>query len=121
MDALPKAVIVCGGREFTDYHRIHSALERINPAIVISGCARGADQIAKDWALKVPGMVFIGLPANWVKHGKAAGPIRNRGMLEELLTYRDTHDIMVVAFPGGVGTANMCHIANKAGVKVEKC
>jgi len=52
-------------------------------------------------------------PADWSRHGKSAGPIRNRQMLIE-----GRPDI-VVAFPGGKGTANMIKQAVEAGVKVE--
>ena len=40
------------------------------------------------------------MKANWDLHGKAAGPIRNRTML-------NAHpNAIVVAFPGGRGTDN---------------
>jgi UDP-N-acetylmuramoylalanine-D-glutamate ligase len=50
-------------------------------------------------------------PAKWDLHGKSAGPIRNQQML-------DTGVDLVIAFPGGKGTAHMVSIAKKAGVKV---
>ena len=50
-------------------------------------------------------------PAQWGKFGDAAGPIRNAKMLEEELD-------LVVAFPGGAGTADMVRRSKKAGFKV---
>jgi UDP-N-acetylmuramoylalanine-D-glutamate ligase len=50
--------------------------------------------------------------ADWDTHGKAAGPIRNKRMLDE------GKPDLVVAFPGGRGTANMISQARKAGVEV---
>ncbi|MEM9912925.1 MAG: hypothetical protein AAF922_19365 [Pseudomonadota bacterium] len=44
--------------------------------------------------------------------GRAAGPIRNKEMLDE-----GCPDL-VVAFPGGRGTANMVKQAQAAGVEV---
>ena len=55
-----------------------------------------------------------GFPADWNSYGKAAGPIRNKQMLDE-----GKPDV-VIAFPGGTGTANMIMQATKAGVKVVK-
>jgi len=78
---------------------------------VIQGEARGADHLAALWALrsKIP---LVCYPAEWSKHGKKAGPIRNKQMLE------DGKPTIVVAFPGGRGTANMVKQAKAAGVRV---
>jgi hypothetical protein len=48
---------------------------------VVSGGARGIDKLGETWARSrgIPVRVFH---ANWDKHGKAAGPIRNREMAE---------------------------------------
>jgi hypothetical protein len=43
----------------------------------------------------------IEFPANWKVYGRAAGPIRNMKMLLE------GKPDLVVAFPGGIGTADM--------------
>ena len=51
-------------------------------------------------------------PADWQKHGRAAGPIRNQQMLDE------GKPDLVVAFDGGRGTADMIARAEKAGVRV---
>ncbi len=50
--------------------------------------------------------------ADWSKHGKAAGPIRNRRMLEE------GKPDLVIALQGGKGTASMIALAREAGVRV---
>ena len=52
------------------------------------------------------------IPAKWKLHGKAAGPIRNQLMLVE------HKPDMVLAFPGGKGTANMIKIARWNGVPI---
>lgn len=77
---------------------------------VISGCARGADQIGIDFAV----INWTGLeefPADWDEHGKAAGHIRNQAMLDGGVD-------LAVQFPGGKGTADMRRRLDKAGVKV---
>jgi len=51
--------------------------------------------------------------ADW-KLGKKAGPLRNQRMIDE------GRPDLVVAFPGGKGTADMVRRAEAAGVKVLK-
>lgn len=108
-------VLVCGGREYKDAERIRQVLSAFHAAQpiarLIEGGATGADKIAAAWAHseRVP---FTTYPANWSYHGKAAGPIRNKRMLDE-----GKPDV-VIAFPGGAGTAHMVKIAKDAGVEV---
>jgi hypothetical protein len=49
------------------------------PTEVVSGCARGVDTIGAEWAIK-NGVPVKKFQANWEKHGRAAGPIRNQEM-----------------------------------------
>lgn len=80
-------------------------------AIVIHGKARGADTLADEWATanNIPRMPMA---ADWARHGRSAGPIRNGEML-----FHGRPD-GVVAFSGGVGTADMVRQARIAGVPV---
>jgi len=103
-------VIVCGGRDFTDYEWMCRVLDLLKPDVVIEGEAPGADLLSRRWA-ESRGADVIAIPANWVRYGRAAGPIRNGAML----TYKPDH---VHAFPGGSGTANMIEQAERAGVPV---
>ena len=104
-------VLVCGGRDYLDRRRLYDALDGIGISFLISGGAAGADNLAADWAVyrRVPKKVFV---AEWEVHGKAAGPIRNQRMLDE------GRPDLVVAFPGGRGTADMVRRAQKAGIEV---
>ena len=110
-------VLVCGGRDFADYERLDAVLdwlhERHRFTALIQGEARGADRMAGEWA-DARGVECLRFPADWDKHGRRAGPIRNRQMLVE------GRPDLVVAFPGGRGTANMIEQAEKAGVRVIK-
>jgi hypothetical protein len=108
-------VLVCGGRDFNDEAGLARALDAFHAkhtiSVVIEGEAQGADILAREWAKsrKVP---FEPFPANWNANGKAAGPIRNAQMLKE-----GKPDV-VIAFPGGSGTADMVKKAFVGGVKV---
>jgi hypothetical protein len=99
-------------REATHIRSVLSAFHAGQPiARLIEGGADGADEIARLWA-REERVVNITYKAEWGRHGKAAGPIRNERMLEE-----ERPDV-VIAFPGGAGTAHMVKIARAAGVEV---
>lgn len=104
-------VLVCGGRYFDDYSFLASELDSLSPSVVIHGGARGADTLAHRWAQNhcVP---IERYPADWDRYGRAAGPIRNVEMLAK------SQPDVVLAFPGGDGTAHMVKIARALGVKV---
>ena len=107
--------LVCGGRELTDYVRLAAALDRLvdkhgRPDRVMHGGARGADSLAGRWAQE-RGIPLQVCPAQWNRYGRSAGPIRNQEMLER-------RPSMVVAFPGGMGTADMVQRSVAAGVPV---
>lgn len=46
---------------------------------VITGKCRGADSCGEAWARRF-GLPVVDMPADWERHGRAAGPIRNRAM-----------------------------------------
>jgi precorrin-6x reductase len=77
------------------------------------GDAGGADALASAWSLVygIPNRRYV---AKWGKHGRAAGPIRNQQMLE------DNPIDLVIAFPGGAGTADMVSRAEAAGIEVRR-
>lgn len=117
-------VLVCGGRDFTDREAVFSEIDAINNGdseghgpseitCIIHGCASGADTLASEWA-RLRGVPVEGYRAEWEKHGRRAGPLRNQRMLDE---GEPDH---VVAFPGGRGTADMVRRARKAGVYVDE-
>lgn len=110
----PLRVIVCGGRDYADHRHVWGVLDELlaaNPRIIIvQGGASGADRIARDWAIHhdVPNSTF---EADWKNEGTAAGPLRNARMLKAGAD-------LLIAFPGGRGTADMVRRAKAAGVSV---
>lgn len=110
-------VIIAGGRDFRDLGLMRKSLEYLfsnigYPDEVVCGMAKGADLLGFQWASEkeIPIRKF---PANWSKHGKAAGYIRN----EQMANY-STH---CVCFWDGrsTGTAHMIEIAKKKNLKLK--
>ena len=108
-------VLVCGGRDYRDVVCVFKTLEAIHAktpiGVIIEGGALGADELAEVWAAD-RGVRCWAFPALWKLNGKAAGPIRNQRMIDE------GKPDLVVAFPGGRGTADMVRRARTAGVEV---
>ena len=111
-------ILITGSRHWADERAIESALlgatynvpgDRIT---VVHGGAAGADRLAgklaDEWGMNVEVH-----PAEWDKHGKAAGPIRNQKMV-------DLGADVCLAFPlpGGRGTQHCMGAASKAGIPV---
>jgi hypothetical protein len=108
-------VLVCGGRHFADAALCKRTLDALHVGTpitcLIEGGARGADELAGAWAM-ARGVRQRTFEADWRRDGVSAGPIRNQAML------REGDPDLVVAFPGGAGTAHMISIARRAGVRV---
>jgi hypothetical protein len=79
-------VIIAGSRSITNYALLRETIERSGYHIteVVSGTARGVDRMGERWAAEhnIPVKKF---PADWSKHGKKAGFIRN----QEMVNYAD--------------------------------
>lgn len=107
-------LIVCGGRDYAFKGHVFSVLDTLHEkrtiVEIIEGGARGADAFAAAWAVE-RGVLLTTVHANWNDLKLAGGPARNKAMLEH-------GPDGVVAFPGGSGTANMCALAEAAGVPV---
>lgn len=111
-DSPHRRVGVTGGRDFDDPEMLNSALSKWcrEGDLLVHGNAVGADRDAALW-FNERGWPTEPHNADWGRHGKAAGPIRNDEMLKSGL------DILI-AFPGGRGTADMVSRCQKAGVNV---
>jgi len=111
-------LIVAGGRDFNDptlaFDSIDLKVTELggpDNVTIIEGGAKGADYFGYAYALalSIPHKQF---PADWKKHGRAAGPIRNAEMAE--------HGTHLLAFWDGKsrGTKNMIDTAKKKGLSV---
>lgn len=109
--------IIAGSRNFTNYEFLKSAIARSGFADqiteVVSGTATGVDSLGERYAKenRIPVRQF---PANWNKHGKAAGMIRNREMLDYALPDGALIVIIVNNSPGSTG---MLKIARESGLR----
>lgn len=107
-------VLVCGSRFLEDRKPLFAVLDKIHDetpiTCIVCGAQRrrgprgeyiGSDWFGIEWALRreVP---FSGVPAEWTKFDKKAGPLRNSKMLA---MHPDID--LVVATPGGDGTEDM--------------
>jgi len=82
---------------------------------LIEGGAPGADSLAREYAIRA-NWAYTEVPAIWRLHGKAAGPIRNRQML-------DMGPELVIAFhhdyQNSKGTKDCVEEAKRRGIPVE--
>ena len=108
------ALIIAGGRNFNDYDYLQRMCDNFiqengDDITVISGHAKGADQLGERYA-KEQGLKLEIFPADWNAYGKKAGPIRNEQMAKRALEFPNQ---MLLAFWDGKsrGTANMINTA----------
>jgi hypothetical protein len=111
-------VLVCGSRQFSDsLTATVTIMDRLaslpEGAVVIHGGALGADKIAAEVAADY-GHEVHAFYADWDKHGKKAGIIRNLQMLAE-------RPDLVIAFWNGSsrGTGHTITEARRRNVPVE--
>lgn len=108
-------VIVAGGRDFDDYAMLCKKLDKIlvnhERVKIVSGGAKGADKLGERYA-REHGHALEVFPADWNKHGRSAGIIRNA----EMARYA-SH---LVAFwdKKSKGTENMIKFAQENGLFV---
>ena len=99
---------VIGSRSFNNYELLKKIIIEKYPTVkvIVSGGARGADQLAEKFAVEMGLKKEIYLP-DWNLHGKSAGFIRNRSIIENC--------DMVVAFWDGKskGTKNSIDLAKR--------
>lgn len=110
-----KKIIVAGGRDFQNYKLLASKLDiflsSCPDAIIVSGMAKGADQLAIRYA-KEKGLFLSEWPADWNKHGNSAGFRRNA----EMAHFADA----CVCFWDGksVGTKHMIETAKAKNIDI---
>ena len=107
-------IIIAGGRDFDNYKLLKEKcdfyLSKVNVECIISGCARGADNLGERYA-DDRNYEIVRMPANWDKFGKSAGYHRN----EEMAKIGDG----LIAFwdQASRGTKHMIDLAKRYNLK----
>lgn len=105
--------IIAGSRNIFDYDLLLDAIENCGWEIteVVSGTAQGVDRLGEHWANE-NNIKLRRFPANWNKHGRSAGPIRNK----EMANYSEA---LIALWDGNsCGTEHMIKEAKKCGLKI---
>lgn len=111
-------IVIAGSRYFEDYKIIREyvldCLKQENvstPICILSGGCRGADTCGERFA-KEMGFQLKLFPAEWNKYKRAAGPIRNKVMVQEA-------DVIICFWDKkSKGTKSLIDFAIKEGKKV---
>jgi len=112
-------VLICGDRYWINKDVIRRELlplKEHNPnIIIITGACKGADLLGEEVAKEL-GFQIKSYPANWNRHGNAAGPIRNQQMIDE------NKVDLVLAFHSNInnsrGTLNMINKAKAKNIPI---
>lgn len=112
-----KIIGISGSRNFTNYKLfcqiVNEWIELLNfkPDLIVHGGCRGTDALAEKYAAdnNIPCSIEL---AEWNVYGNAAGPIRNKKIIERI-SY-------LFAFPSknGKGTQNAINFAKKKKIKI---
>lgn len=113
----PISVIVAGTRDFIDKKYLWGVLDRYlrehdpKTITILDGKSRGPDSFGGEYG-EAKGLRVLPFPADWDKHGKGAGFIRNEEMAKA-----GTH---LIAFWDGKssGTKDMIERAQNHGLRV---
>lgn len=104
---------IVGSRWFTNYDVFLTELKSLNLKVdvIISGGAKGVDSLAEQYAKENNIPIIIYYP-DWNKHGKSAGFIRNKRIVE------NSDSIIAFWDNKSLGTKNTIDLAMKCSKKV---
>ena len=121
VDTAMFSVLVCGGRNFQDYQSVQEELGMLAPSRIIHGGANGADSLGGRYARenRIDCRKF---PAIW-RPADGRDPVTGRALQKgynpragfqrnERMLHEGRPDL-VMAFPGGNGTAHMVRTARQ--------
>lgn len=117
---MDRRILITGSREWSDRETLRRAIlaemvgHSFHSVVIIHGaCPRGADRIADDLASQM-GLRVERHPADWKRHGKRSGILRNQEMV-------DLGAAVCLAFPtaSSVGTLHCMGAAEKGGIIVK--
>lgn len=106
-------VVIAGGRDHIptpqEDRDVLEIFRRNKITEIVEGGAHGVDAWARGLALEL-GIKCTTFTPNWAKHGRYAGPLRNKSMAE----YADA----IILLAGGKGTDSMRREAKAAGKSI---
>lgn len=106
-------VIIAGSRNIDNINYLYKAIQESGFEIteVVTGDCRGVDKLGIKYA-NVHKLKITGFPADWDKHGKKAGPLRNTVMANYA-------DALIAIWNGtSTGTIDMIRKARQKGLEV---
>ena len=110
-------VLICGDRYWSNIDLIRDVIYNMKDIdVIIEGECSGADVMGRIIANELCIQV-LPYPANWLRYGRGAGPIRNQQMLDE------GKPTLVLAFHNNInkskGTKDMVERAKKNKIPVQ--
>jgi len=113
-----RRTIIAGSREILNRDAVFDAIASCpwSISVVLCGMARGADSIGEMWANqnKIPVERY---PAQWNRHGKSAGPIRNELMA---VAAGGEGGLVLVWYGDSPGSRHMLGIARSRGLAIHE-
>lgn len=114
-------ILVTGSRDWSSWTAVDHALSTARWKLTEDGaltvvhgdCPTGADHFAKLWTQMTSGVSEETHRADWDRHGKAAGPIRNQHMVD-----RGADLCIAFLLPQSRGTRDCMRRARTAGIPI---
>lgn len=112
-------VVIAGSRDLSDYRLVEEAvrLSGFTITTVLSGTARGVDQMGERWAME-RGVPVERFPADWQRYGRSAGYRRNAQLVEAAARAPEGGAVIAVWNSVSRGTKHTIDIARQRGVPV---
>ena len=104
---------IVGSRTFTDYQRLKEVCDDMltSDDVIVSGGAKGADSLGARYADENGLEKLIFLP-DWDKHGRGAGFVRNKIIVEN-------SELLIACWDGkSRGTADSIKHAERKGIEI---
>ena len=107
-----ETVAIIGSRTFKDYDFMNDRLKRMNIKTIVSGGAKGADSLARTYALK-NSIPLIECKPNYKKNGRGAPQVRNKEIVDV------AEGVIAFWYGESSGTKHTLEWAERRGKRVE--